>query len=173
VVPIVPVAFNVSALQLQNHALANHIVECLSKHGLDSHCLQIEVTESCLVENLDTAGAILDHLVEAGMHISLDDFGTGFSSLGYIKNLPIDTIKIDRSFISNIRNSHDDTVIVTSTITLAHNLGMRVVAEGVETSEQLVYLRASGCDEIQGYYFSRPLPDVEIRKLLIQERLTP
>jgi diguanylate cyclase (GGDEF)-like protein len=172
-VPIVPVAINVSAHQLKSDMLAKHIVDCLVRYGLESKCLQIEVTESSLVENFETTRTILDHLAESGMHIALDDFGTGFSSLSYIKNMPIHTIKIDRSFISNIRNNYDDTVIVTSTITLAHNLGMKVIAEGVETSEQLVYLKASGCDEVQGYFFSRPIPEDAIRPLLIQEILTP
>ncbi len=172
-IPIVPVAINVSGQQLNSDALFKHLAECLSNHGLDAKCLQIEVTESRLVENLETARTILEQLAGSGIQIALDDFGTGFSSLGYIKDLPIHTIKIDRSFITNIRNNHDDAVIVASTIALAHNLGMRVVAEGVETSEQLVYLKTSGCDEVQGYLFSRPLPDDQIRPLLIRETLCP
>ncbi|UOA10566.1 bifunctional diguanylate cyclase/phosphodiesterase [Methylobacter sp. S3L5C] len=172
-IPIVPVAINVSGQQLKSDTLAKYLTQCLEQYGLESKYLQIELTESSLVENIETAKAILNHIADSGIHIALDDFGTGFSSLGYIKNLPIHTIKIDRSFISNIRNSHDDAVIVTSTIALAHNLGMRVVAEGVETSEQLVYLRASGCDEVQGYFFSRPVPDNAIRQLLIKEKLCP
>lgn len=172
-IPIVPVAINVSGQQLNSDALSKHLAECLNRHGLEAKCLQIEVTESSLVSNLETARTILEQLAGSGIHIALDDFGTGFSSLGYIKDLPIHTIKIDRSFITNIRNNHDDAVIVASTIALAHNLGMRVVAEGVETSEQLVYLKTSGCDEVQGYLFSRPLPDDQIRPLLIQEKLCP
>jgi diguanylate cyclase (GGDEF)-like protein len=172
-VPIVPVAINVSGQQLKSDSLSKHLTQCLNQYGLEAKYLQIEVTESSLVENIETAKIHLDHITESGIHIALDDYGTGFSSLGYIKNLPIHTLKIDRSFIANIRNSHDDAIIVTSTIALAHNLGMRVVAEGVETSEQLVYLRTSGCDEVQGYFFSRPVPDDVVRQLLIQEKLCP
>lgn len=172
-IPLVPVAINISAQQLKNDSLVKHILHCLSQYGIEAKYLQLEVTESSLVENVETARAILEQLVNAGIDIALDDFGTGFSSLSYIQDLPINTIKIDRSFIANIRNSHDDVVIVSSTITLAHNLGMRVVAEGVETKEQLVYLRTAGCDEIQGYIFSRPIADEEIRQLLIKEKLSP
>lgn len=172
-VPIVPVAVNVSAHQLRNQSLLTHLTECLIKYDLDAEYIQVELTESSLVENIESAEKILVQLDSAGVHIALDDFGTGFSSLAYIKNLPIHTIKIDRSFISNIRNSHDDSVIVASTITLAHNLGMRVVAEGVETIDQLVYLRASNCDEVQGYLFCRPVENDLIKQLLIQGDLHP
>ena len=131
------------------------------------------MTESSLVENIDVAGDILNKIVSAGIKVALDDFGNGFSSLGYIKTLPIDTLKIDRAFIADIRNSHDDAVIVDSTISLAHNLGMRVVAEGIETKEQLVHLKTAGCDEVQGYYFSRPVSAEQIQALLRKEILAP
>ena len=172
-VPVVPVAVNVSADQLKDHAVVKHMAHCMSKYAIDPQLLQIEVTESHLVENVEVAGQVLDQFVQAGMHIALDDYGTGFSSLGYIKTLPIHTLKIDRSFIKDIRNSYDDAVIVSSTIALAHDLGLRVIAEGVESKEQLVYLKTSGCDEVQGYFFSRPVPDDTTRQLLLKGTLQP
>jgi diguanylate cyclase (GGDEF)-like protein len=172
-IPTVRVAVNVSAQQLRDGTLIDHLNRCLDEHGLDHEALEIEITESSLMENFDAAGNILKRIMETGVQIALDDFGNGFSSLGYIKSLPIDTIKIDRAFITDIRNSPNDAIIVTSTITLAHNLGKRVVAEGVETREQLVHLKTAGCDEVQGYYFSRPLPADKIQKLLLETTLTP
>lgn len=171
--PLRRIAVNVSARQLRDEALANHICACLQEHELPPDALEIEVTESSLVENIDVAGDILNKIVSAGIKVALDDFGNGFSSLGYIKTLPIDTLKIDRAFIADIRNSHDDAVIVDSTISLAHNLGMRVVAEGIETKEQLVHLKTAGCDEVQGYYFSRPVSAEQIQALLRKEILAP
>lgn len=156
-----PVAINLSGRQLTDKALGDRIVANLLAHGLDPALLQVEVTESSLIECIEDAGSMLDKLVTAGIKVALDDFGNGFSSLGYIKTLPIDTIKIDRGFVREILNNHDDSVIVLSTISLAHNLGMRVVAEGVETRAQLVHLKTGGCDEVQGYYLSRPTPAVE------------
>lgn len=162
-----PIAVNISAHQLRDTELPAYIVERLAAHGLDPALLEIEVTESSLVENIEIARGILDNLVEAGIGIALDDFGNGFSSLGYIKTLPIDTMKIDRGFIRDIQNSPDDAIIVESTIILAHRLGLRVVAEGVETADQLVYLKNAGCDEVQGYYFSRPVPSEYLRDMLL------
>ena len=102
----------------------------------------------------------------AGIGVALDDYGNGFSSLGYIKTLPIDTIKIDRSFVRDILNNSDDAIIVESTITLAHNLGLRVVAEGIESRDQLVHVKTARCDFVQGYYFSRPVANEQVRKML-------
>lgn len=171
--PSTHVAVNVSARQLRDDALVAHLKSCLHRYQLQADAIEVEITESSLVENIDVAGDILNQIVGTGIRVALDDFGNGFSSLGYIKTLPIDTIKIDRAFIADIRNSHDDAVIVDSTIALAHNLGMRVVAEGIETKEQLVHLKTAGCDEVQGYYFSRPVTADKARELLIQETLLP
>lgn len=162
-----PVAINLSGRQLTDKALADRIVANLLEHGLDPALLQVEVTESSLIECIEDAGGVLDKLVTAGIKVALDDFGNGFSSLGYIKTLPIDAIKIDRGFVREILNSHDDSVIVLSTISLAHNLGMRVIAEGVETRAQLVHLKTGGCDEVQGYYLSRPIPATEARNWIM------
>jgi diguanylate cyclase (GGDEF)-like protein len=171
--PLVPVAVNLSARQLRESALADRILNKLAEHALKPSLLQVEVTESSLVENIEIAGGILDDLVKAGISVALDDFGNGFSSLGYIKTLPIDTIKIDRTFVKDIINSPDDAIIVESTIILAHNLGMHVIAEGIETRDQLMHLKTAGCDEVQGYYFSRPIPAAEARGMLLQPTRTP
>ncbi|HSI95462.1 MAG TPA: EAL domain-containing protein [Methylophilaceae bacterium] len=172
-VPPTRVAVNVSARQLRDDALVAHIRDCLHRYELRADAIEIEVTESSLMESIDVAGDILNQIAGAGIKVALDDFGNGFSSLGYIKTLPIDTLKIDRAFIADIRNSHDDAVIVDSTIALAHNLGMRVVAEGIETKDQLVHLKTAGCDEVQGYYFSRPVTADQIQELLIKKTLIP
>ncbi|MEW6446353.1 MAG: putative bifunctional diguanylate cyclase/phosphodiesterase [Pseudomonadota bacterium] len=171
--PLLPIAVNISARQLRDTGLPAYITERLAAHNLEPRLLQVEVTESSLVENIEIARGILDELVAAGIGVALDDFGNGFSSLGYIKTLPIDTIKIDRGFIRDIQNSPDDAIIVESTIILAHKLGLRVVAEGVETSDQVVYLKNAGCDLLQGYYFSRPIPREQVRGMLLHPMKEP
>jgi diguanylate cyclase (GGDEF)-like protein len=169
----VPLAINVSARQLRDEKLSERFAACLASHGVSGDLLEVEITESSLVESVEIAGRVLEALERTGMRIALDDFGNGFSSLAYIRTLPIHVIKIDRSFINNIRNSHDDEVIVASIVTLAHNLGMRVIAEGVELLEQLIHLKIIGCDEVQGYFLSRPLPADASRQLIIQKTLMP
>lgn len=164
---LLPIAINLSGRQFMDKSLPERIVGHLNEFGLDPALLQVEVTESSLIERIDDAGSMLMKIRSAGIKIALDDFGNGFSSLSYIKTLPIDVVKIDRGFIRDILNSHDDSVIVLSTITLAHNLGMRIVAEGVETRAQLIHLKTGGCDEVQGYYLTRPLPADEARAWLL------
>jgi diguanylate cyclase (GGDEF)-like protein len=165
--PPLPVAINLSGRQLIDKMLPERIIEHLDRHGLNPALLEVEVTESSLIERIEVAGIVLNKLVTAGIKVALDDFGNGFSSLTYVKTLPIDAIKIDRSFVHDILNSHDDSVIVLSTITLAHNLGIRVIAEGVETPAQLVFLKTGGCDEIQGYHLSRPVAAKDARQWLL------
>jgi EAL domain-containing protein (putative c-di-GMP-specific phosphodiesterase class I) len=165
--PPLPVAINLSGRQLMDKMLPERIIEHLDRHGLNPALLQVEVTESSLIERIEVAGIVLNKLVTAGIKVALDDFGNGFSSLTYVKTLPIDAIKIDRSFVHDILNSHDDSVIVLSTSTLAHNLGLRVIAEGVETPAQLVFLKTGGCDEIQGYHLSRPVAAKDARQWLL------
>jgi EAL domain-containing protein (putative c-di-GMP-specific phosphodiesterase class I) len=152
----VPIAVNVSALQLRDTAFPTRMATYLQQYGVRASDLELEITESCLVEPVDLAVRVLNQLEGMGMRIGLDDFGTGFSSLSQIRHLPIDTIKLDRSFVDDIRSSPEAGVLVTSIITLAHNLKMRVVAEGVELRDQLVYLKTAGCDAAQGYILSRP-----------------
>lgn len=169
----VPVAINMSALQLQREELPDRMESILAEHGMAADMLEIEITETVLLESLEIAGKVLRKLERLGIRISLDDFGSGFSSLGYVRTLPIHTIKIDKQFISDIRNSPHDAVLTASIITLAHNLGMQVIAEGVETVEQLIHLKTAGCDQAQGYFFSRPVPAASARELLLGRALAP
>ena len=170
---LVPIAFNVSAIQLHDDLLPERIAQLLAQYNLSGELLQVEITETCLVESMDVASTVLNQLEQLGIHISLDDYGSGFSSLGYIRTLPIHCLKIDRGFIHDIRNSPDDAVIVSSIITLAHNLNMCVVAEGVELVDQLVHLKTAGCDQVQGYFFSRPIPADKASELLSLPSLAP
>lgn len=163
---IVPVAINVSPKQLRDDSFVEVIRESVAHYGIRPELLEIEITERCVVEDFKRPRTALETLSALGLKIALDDYGTGFSSLSYLKRLPIDIIKIDRSFISDIRNQTNDAAIVASTIALGHNLGLTVIAEGVETREQLIYLRTAGCDEVQGYYFQKPAPADAIRPLL-------
>jgi diguanylate cyclase (GGDEF)-like protein len=165
-VPLVPVAVNISPRQLGSPRLMDHIVSLLEQHAIAPRLFEIEITETGLIEARQEFLDVLHHLDGQGIHLSIDDFGTGFSGLSHLRHLPVKTLKIDRSFISNIRNDINDATIVTSTIALAHNLRMKVIAEGVETVEQVVYLKAAHCDEVQGYFYSPPLPPEEIEALL-------
>lgn len=170
---LVPIAFNVSAIQLHDSELPDRIAQLLARYQLDGTLLQVEITETCLVESMDVANTVLNQLEQLGIHIALDDYGSGFSSLAYVRTLPIHCLKIDRGFIHDIRNSPDDAVIVSSIITLAHNLKMCVVAEGVELVDQLVHLKTAGCDQVQGYFFSRPVPADQASELLSRPSLAP
>ena len=142
----------------------------LEETSLDPSCLELELTESGLMENGERAISKLDQLKELGVKISIDDFGTGFSSLSYLKDFPIDSLKIDRSFIKDIPNAPKDTAITKTIIALGRRLNLNIVAEGVETEEQLAFLSSRKCDEIQGYLISRPLPSEEALDLLRGQR---
>ncbi len=153
-------AVNCSAIQLMRTDIAKVITLALENTGLNPAYLEIELTESLLMQDVEEGIVILQALKDLGVHVSIDDFGTGFSSLSYLKRLPVDKLKIDQSFIKDLTTDPGDAAIVTSMITLAHNLDLTVVAEGVEDAQQLGYLKAERCDEIQGYLISRPLsPD--------------
>ncbi len=155
--PELRVAFNCSALNLSNRALPAAIGHILSRTGLDSSGLVMEVTENALMNNLNTAVEILEEIRRLGVKISIDDFGSGYSSLAYLRKLPVNSLKVDRSFIREIPAQPNDMAITAAIIAMAHKLQLKVVAEGVETEEQLDFLRANDCDLIQGYLFSRPL----------------
>ena len=161
-----PIAVNISARQFQQGNLAEVIVRILQETGVDPHRLEIELTESSIMRNAEAAAKTLNQLKAIGIKISIDDFGTGYSSLGYLKRLPVDVLKIDRSFVQDLNTDPDDAALVMAIITLAHNLGLEVIAEGVETEEQLGFLRLLRCDGAQGYLFGKPAPADECRALL-------
>ncbi|MES2104882.1 MAG: EAL domain-containing protein [Pseudomonadota bacterium] len=160
------VAVNLSARQFQDEKLLQDISDILEDTGLSSNWLEIEVTESMVMHDAKHAIQILRQLKLLGIRLSIDDFGTGYSSLAYLRHLPVDCVKIDRSFIKDIPNEADDMAITTGIIGLAHCLRLDVVAEGIETADQLEFLKENGCDEIQGYFFSKPLPVAEVTSLL-------
>jgi diguanylate cyclase (GGDEF)-like protein/PAS domain S-box-containing protein len=153
----ITMSVNLSALQLLREDLTQRLCEILAELNLAPEQLELELTESVLMANADLAIHTLDRLHSLGIAISIDDFGTGYSSLSYLKRLPIDALKIDRSFVGDITSDPDDEAITKTIITMAHSLGLDVVAEGVETIEQLEYLHEQGCDEIQGHWLSKPL----------------
>lgn len=165
------VAVNLSARQFDQPDLIQTITRALDNARLDPKCLELEITESTIMKNPEDASTILGKLKSMGVEISIDDFGTGHSSLGYLRRLPVSYLKIDRSFVMNITTNPNDASIVTAIIALAHTLNLKVVAEGVETQEQLLFLREHGCDEMQGFLFSRPLPAEDISKLLSKKYL--
>ena len=162
------VAVNLSPRQFTQKALAKSITDVLQETGLEPRFLELELTESMVMNDVDNAITILRTLKELGTPISIDDFGTGYSSLSYLRRFPIDVLKIDQSFVNELSVSSDAAAIVVAIISLAHSLRLRVIAEGVETAEQLEFLRAQGCDEVQGYYFSRPIAKDEFEALLRQ-----
>jgi diguanylate cyclase (GGDEF)-like protein len=159
-------AVNLSTRQFRQTDLAEEISAALRDSGLLPDDLELELTESSIMDNLASAASVLDELERLGIRIAVDDFGTGYSSLSYLKSFPIHCLKIDRSFISDIPGDENDAAIVRTIIALARNLGLTVVAEGVETEAQLAYLRANHCDQVQGYLFGRPLPPGECIKLM-------
>ena len=151
------VAVNLSPRQFTQKGLAQSIADVLKVTGLEPHFFELELTESMVMNDVENAVTILEALKQLGVKIAIDDFGTGYSSLSYLRRFPIDVLKIDQSFVSDLTNDADAAAIVVAIISLAHSLRLKVVAEGVETIEQLWFLRANGCDQMQGYYFSRPV----------------
>jgi len=148
---------NISARQLRGKGLVEAVAQALLNHGLPAHCLELEITESCLMSNTKETTAALQALDRLGVRLALDDFGTGYSSLNYIKQLPVDTVKIDKSFVTNSGVDPGDATVVETIISMAHSLGIRVIGEGVETAEHVEFIRSRGCDLAQGYYFGHPL----------------
>jgi len=162
----VRVAVNISALQFAQQNLLDTVAQALRKSGLAAQYLELEITESAVMQKAAEAIVTLEQLAAMGVHISIDDFGTGYSSLSYLKRFPIHTLKIDRSFIRDISENADDAAIVSAIIAMAHHLRLKVIAEGVETKDQLRHLRLLGSDEYQGYYRSMPLPAEEFERIL-------
>jgi diguanylate cyclase (GGDEF)-like protein/PAS domain S-box-containing protein len=163
----VRVSVNLSARQFEQRNLVETIGLVIKETGLDPNYLELELTEGLVMKNPETTIATLRSLHEMGIQISIDDFGTGYSSLSYLKRFPIHALKIDQSFVRDIITDPDGTVIVTAIILLAHSLKLKVIAEGVETKDQLDYVRSLKCHEIQGYLFSKPLPVEEMTRLLV------
>ncbi|RKZ37169.1 MAG: hypothetical protein DRQ37_02510 [Gammaproteobacteria bacterium] len=168
--PVVPIAVNISAKQLDQANFAEDFLHTISREGVDSALIAVEVTESLLMESRGKAVNVLNVLKNGGIGIYLDDFGTGYSSLSYLKRLPVDRLKVDRSFIDDLVTDPDDAAITMAVISMAHRLDLEVVAEGVETSAQLGFLRKQGCDFMQGYYFSRPVDEEAFANLLAEGR---
>lgn len=164
------VAVNLSARQFQRHDLDETIALILKETNLDPHYLELELTESMVMQDTANAIATMRKLNEMGVRLSIDDFGTGYSSLSYLSRLPISSLKIDKSFVSDITTNADNAVIVKTIITMAHSLHLKVIAEGVETVEQLNFLRSLDCHEMQGYLFSGPLPAENMAALLARDK---
>lgn len=158
-------------MEIRYSDFLNQVSKALLQSGLSPDYLELEVTETVAIHGDSEGIKDLISLRDMGVRLSIDDFGTGFSSLSYLKRLPIDTIKIDKSFIRDIQTDANDAAIITAIIKMSHSLNFKVIAEGVETAEQLAYLKAYDCDEIQGFYFSKPLTASEFAVLLEAEKM--
>ncbi|TQK03331.1 EAL domain-containing protein [Herbaspirillum sp. SJZ107] len=171
--PLAPVAINLSARQLQQDDLAGAIERIVVGAGVEPTLLEFELTESMLMTNPEAAVETLSRIKALGMRLSVDDFGTGYSSLAYLKRFPLDALKIDRTFVRDLPHDSDDALITKAVIRLAHSLNLKVVAEGVENVEQIRELEKYDCDEIQGYYVSRPLPAQGAAAMLVDKQVAP
>jgi EAL domain-containing protein (putative c-di-GMP-specific phosphodiesterase class I) len=160
------IAVNLSPTQLRSHDFVERVLAILKESGTDPHRIELEVTESVLLNDDDHMRETLRKLRAVGLRIALDDFGTGYSSLSYLRRFEVDKIKIDRSFVQQLGNTAESAAIVTAVVTLGHAMGLAVTAEGVETPEQSNFLSAVGCNTLQGYLFSRAVPKEEIAPLL-------
>ena len=169
-IAVTSVAINLSTRQFRQKDLVTKIKTTLQRYELPPRLLELEITESAIMDNIDAAAEMLAELSRSGIHIAIDDFGTGYSSLGYLKSFAIHSLKIDRSFIRDIPGDKDDETIVRMIIALGASMDLQIVAEGVETAEQVKYLHASQCDQIQGYYFSRPVTAEAFADLLRSEQ---
>jgi predicted signal transduction protein with EAL and GGDEF domain len=166
-----PIAVNLSGIQLRQQNLASRIQNVLNEFGIDTDLLEIELTESALVNTCDQSFTVLKQIRKMGLRVSMDDFGTGYSSLSYLRNIPLSGLKIDRSFIFDINKDESADRLIASIVSMAHGLGLDVVAEGVEEAYQADHLSALGCEYLQGYYYSRPIPSDEVPELLQKQLL--
>jgi EAL domain-containing protein (putative c-di-GMP-specific phosphodiesterase class I) len=164
------VSVNLSASQFRDSGLVDSIRRALADVGLEARYLEVEITESAVMTDPEQSNAVLEQLSAMGVLVSVDDFGTGYSSMSYLRSFPIDKLKIDRVFINEILTRPADASIVRAIVSLAHSLNLKVVAEGVESAAQLDFLNAAGCDEYQGYHFSRPLPASDFERLVREAR---
>jgi len=163
---VTPVAVNVSSLEFRSEGFLENLRAVLKETGLDPRYLELELTETVLMQHAESTASVLGALKSIGVRLAVDDFGTGYSSLSYLKRFPIDSLKIDQSFVHDITSYEDDAPIVRAVLTMAKSLRQRVVAEGVETEEQMKFLRTHGCDDAQGNYFSKPVVAEHFAKLL-------
>jgi EAL domain-containing protein (putative c-di-GMP-specific phosphodiesterase class I) len=163
---VVPVAVNISSLEFRSDQFLEGVQTALNKSNVNPRYLELELTESVLMRHAESTAIALGQLKAIGVRLAVDDFGTGYSSLSYLTRFPIDTLKLDQSFVRNINSSSEDAIVVSAVIAMGKSLNHRVIAEGVETQEQLAFLQAHGCEEGQGYYFSRPLPGQQFMKLM-------
>ena len=168
--PFERIGINISNIQFRQNNFLEMISHTLEKTGLDPHNLELELTESCMMEQVEKSASVLRELRDMGVCITIDDFGTGYSSLSYLNRLPINCLKIDRSFTKDIAHDPDSKSIVKAIIAMAHNMDLKVIAEGIETEQQCLLLQEYGCDVMQGYYFSRALPGEEIISLALESR---
>lgn len=170
-IPSPPVAVNLSPRQFRQHDIAAVVAQVLAETGLEPHLLELEITEGMVMQDATRVAAVLGELKQMGLTLAMDDFGTGYSSLGYLKRFPFDKLKIDKSFVRDLTRDPDSAAIAKAVIAMAHSLHLKVIAEGVETQGQLNYLQSQGCDEIQGYFLSKPVPAGEFERLLAEQRL--
>jgi EAL domain-containing protein (putative c-di-GMP-specific phosphodiesterase class I) len=169
-IKVVPIAVNLSPREFAAKDLEKNVLRTLSEHGVEPGLIELEITEGSLMINTEDVIGTLESLGKAGIGLSIDDFGTGYSSLSYLKRFPLDALKIDRSFVKDITTDADDATITRAIISMAHSLGLKVIAEGVENESQLAFLAGHGCDEIQGYHFARPLTADECGTWLRERR---
>jgi EAL domain-containing protein (putative c-di-GMP-specific phosphodiesterase class I) len=167
--PKIPVAVNVSARQFRDKTFVERVTDALGENDLEPRYLELEITESLLMEDVEEAAATMLDLQQLGITFAIDDFGTGYSSLSALKSFPISHLKIDRSFIENLSRDPRDRSIAQAVISMAKKLHMRVVAEGVEREEQLAFLKSNNCDEAQGFYMSEPVPAGAIAAILAED----
>ena len=164
------ISINISSVDLQQPDFLENVKDILERTSINPNIVELEITETVLMQSLDNSIEVLNKLMEIGIRIALDDFGTGYSSLNYLRKIPISTLKIDKSFIDNIISNKKEEAIINNIIQMAHTMDLKVVAEGVEREEQLSILKERKCDYIQGYYFSKPLPAGEAEKLLVKNK---
>jgi diguanylate cyclase (GGDEF)-like protein/PAS domain S-box-containing protein len=171
--PVVPVAVNLSVVQFRHEGLQTSVLQALQTSGLPPGLLELELTESVAMEDSEFTVTTINALKSLGVKLSIDDFGTGYSSLSYLKRFAVDKLKIDQSFVRGLNHDAEDEAIVTAVISLANSLGLHTIAEGVETEEQAAFLKASGCNEFQGYLFSKPVPAEALAALLASGAALP
>jgi len=168
---VIPIAVNLSAIQFSNKGLIDMIQSTIEQVKIPSNLIELEITESAIMKDADKAIGVIDELTKLGIRISIDDFGTGYSSLAYLKKFKVDKLKIDREFIKDLPYDKEDSVLTSTMIMLANNLELDVLAEGVETKEQIDFLIQKGCNIVQGYYYSKPLPENEYISYLLSKSI--